>query len=237
MNRALLATAVASAAIGLAGAASASTVNLSASVASGSIQNYTVTNGSSTGNVPSAPINFSVNSNSSGVGLGTSFTAFCIEIDQNLVFGTHDYTPFVGDAIDDANVPSPSTVNLDETAVKALSFLFDNYFDDALASYANANAFQAAIWEVVYETSTTYSLAAATGETFSISNAPTFANDMLTALNGVDLTTYDINENLVVLSSETSQDTITMIPLPAPVFMGLVGLAGATIARRRMRQA
>jgi hypothetical protein len=246
-------------ALAAAGLASASTVDVSYNgLTSGA--NFNVTVGSDSGTVGGGRFNFGV-SDAVGTPLEgiSSIRSFCIELNE-FAAGGNDVNVFTGAGINgqapfnDGPGQFSSAVALDLQDLRALSWLFDTYFETATSDSAtatDARAFQLAVWEIVYEVgdqngAVTYGIGSNDGNFFVTGGnnaARNRANEWLAGtgvagdgLNGVDLSLYAINSGLLVISQDGFQDQITLIPLPGAALMGLVGLGGAFAARRRLRQ-
>jgi len=188
----------------------------------------------------------------------TSVRTFCIEIGEyarsmngvSLLRGGE----ITGNAPDDdSNLAEANRAEvLDEQDLKALSYLFENHYGDVVdsGSPADVEGFQLAIWDIVYERSIndapiSYGIGNGEGHFFvnasyaegSAKALAVIEADRLLGLAAANWSDQAISDSLLVLSADNFQDQITMIPLPAPVLMGLVGLGLAGVARRRMRTA
>lgn len=158
---------------------------------------------------------------------------FCIDLSQYLASGSNTY-----EVLDVAAGPVPTTfLGSGMGAVKAayLSELWSRYFDSSwmaggtytAAQNAQAEAFQAAIWEIIYEdmpTSPTgwdVTIDGTLGNNgFRATNLDfTLANSWLSSLTG----TYQ-GANLTALSFDGSQDVLVAIPEPATVAFLAAGL-------------
>ncbi len=248
MNRSMTAALAATAALGVAGLASATSVT--ATLDGFDIRFFEVPTENPAFDPPGAgTLEFTVD-DAGGLPLGTDMVAFCIELGEGgLNAPNTTFTAFQGESIADNGLPNqgPSAPELTGSHVSALSWLFDNHFQAAKDGGLDGWAFQLAIWEIVYETETTFSVTENDGDFWAADpnnnssgdqvDAIERANDWFSSASFGDITTWDINDDLLLLSNDGVQDIITLIPLPAPVFMGLAGLAGAIVARRRLRQA
>lgn len=238
-------------AVMLAGGASASTVTVQQQGTTGS-QISGMTIGGSSYNATGGAFTFNVSENAGGPLAGFSqVTTFCIELNEQVGGGTYtNVNVFTGQGIannvqsNDGSAPNPGTITNRE--LNQLSWLFDNHFADVTAAGASANeirAFQLLVWEIVYENTgnddSDTSVIDLAGGNFTKSDdaVEDIATGWLSGLTSDAINSWGINENLVVLTKVDFQDQITMIPLPASALMGLAGLGGVLVARRRMRQA
>ena len=184
--------------------------------------------------------------------LGTSQMTFCTELTQ-YVNGNWQTYELV--SVADAPKPGPP-LGMGADKAQAIYHLYDfaagqqfgtdNFF---------AAAFQMMIWEIVYDASfdangiVAGSLDVASGNLQMQRRGNTTSdnwNDVLTVFNsmknhfaaltsgGLDFGWGDVGANgLRGMSSDGYQDQLVMIPLPAPVFIGLAGLALIPVLRRR----
>jgi hypothetical protein len=158
---------------------------------------------------------------------------FCMDLPEYLASGSKTY-----EVLDVAAGPTPTTfLGSGMGAIKAayLSELWGRYFDSAwmaggtytAAQNAQAAAFQAAIWEIIYEDMPMSSAGwdvtidgTAGDKGFRAANLNyTLANSWLVSLTG----TYQ-GANLAGLSSNGTQDVLIAIPEPATVGLLAVGL-------------
>ncbi len=239
----------AAAALGVAGTASASTVDAVFNSGASDTAGFTTSEGNGGGGLFDYTVTGDGTANPWGLGDGdsTNIVSFCIELTQNATNGT-GVEVLQGGGIA-GNAPVPGSTTISTTGLKALSWLFNNHFNAAKQGGADAYAFQALVWEFVYEgVSGASDVDLAAGSFTASANNASLDGTITTTVNSwvagapADFSTYTINENLVVISGFGTddpqfQDQITLIPLPAPVFMGLAGLGAAVVARRRMRQA
>jgi len=170
----------------------------------------------------------------------TCFT-FCTELTQNISQGSKVLYTLQGPS----SLPDPSGgFGMGSFRAALLAELFDNHFVAATtaAGTLDAAAFQMAVWEIVYQDGTgAGGSASSLGEltldtlagTYSTGNnvAGALANSWFIGLTGSYATDPDW---LVGFGSTTKQDQITMVPLPAPVWMAAVGLLGVVVGRRRL---
>ncbi len=147
-----------------------------------------------------------------------SYLGWCVDLDH--------YT-----GTDEVEEWSYSTLNnADEVA-----YLFETYADDVVSG-RDAAGLQAAIWEVINETSGTFDV---TDGYFQIRNngaAVQEANGLLATLPG----SYTPQTELLVLHSDTKQDVLigtgrpNPVPEPATVVLLLAGGAFAVHRRRKL---
>jgi len=250
MNHSTKAALAATAALGVAGLASASSVTASLSGYDIRMFDVSITAGPFEGTPGAGTLEFTVD-DAGGLPLGTDMVAFCIELGEGNLLNNPGvtFTPFQGEDIANNGLPNPGSAapELTTSHVAALSWLFDNHFQAAKDGGLDGWAFQLAIWEIVYETESTFSVTQDDGDFWAADpngnssgdqvDAIDRANSWFSSASFADITSWDINDDLLLLSNDGVQDIVTLIPLPAPVFMGLAGLAGAIVARRRLRQA
>ena len=166
--------------------------------------------------------------NAGGTGLGTSVPnwGFCIELTQEPYTGWQNVVP-----LNEASTP------MGTTKANYIRELWGRDFDPTWTTGANkqlAEAFGAAIWEIIYETGSTWNVTSGTGfHATGIEQAAT-ANLWLSQLNGN--TAYFAN-NLAATSSPYGQDYLIQVPrstiVPEPMTVIILGLGALTVMRRR----
>lgn len=159
---------------------------------------------------------------------GSSFLTYCTDLSQTFSFNTN-YTDYT--VVDGATVwGAQRSLDLD----RWISWLDQGGLPiDAAMSAAS----QAAVWEILYETSGTYDLAAGSFKATS-GDAPTQA--YLNTVNWAGLSTVAVTLHVDQLYSREHQDFMVTTPVPEPSTYALfaAGLAGiGFVARRRSRRA
>jgi len=193
----------------------------------------TATLGGSPTATTAGQFNWTATTNGSTFGLavdgGGNFTAFCIELTQNVGFGgSYTYTEdFLSNAPDPAGPFSPVGV------IKAaqIARLFTVYNNDFVNDpNLKAAALQTAIWETVYET--TVGLPSAVSGNFFVDNSAVGFVFVHSLADSYLAAQYFAPETggLFALTSPTNQD---MVVTPAPGAAALLGLGGLVALRRR----
>jgi hypothetical protein len=157
-----------------------------------------------------------------------SFISWCVDIFQSVPGSSGNYTQNIGGT----NLSAQIRNELGRLATLALT--------QATATGPNsgniAAAFQLAIWEILYDTSGSYSLGSGNFQALlpnTNSLAYSTANSWLNTLttNSSMTSAYTIN----TYTSGTFQDQVTFTSVPEPSTLGLVGLGliGTFLMRRR----
>jgi hypothetical protein len=170
-----------------------------------------------------------LNAGSTGMGADVPNWGFCVDLTQSPYSGWHTMA--------DLEVsPQPVAYGGPMGALKANAIreLWGRYFDPAWTTGANkqlAEAFGVSLWEIIYETSSTWNVSSGPGfRATGIQQAAT-ANTWLNSLTGN--TAYFAN-NLAVASSPLGQDFLTQIPEPATIFLlAMGGLLTGWIRKRK----
>ena len=163
--------------------------------------------------------------------------AYCIDIFQTLSFGTKytDYTKTTLAA--DGNITAARKSEIAE--------LFHGFYDTSLTSSTNSAAFQLALWEILYETSSTLNVdgsdAADRGVNYATTpNTPssviTIADTWLANLGKFS---NDL-DGFTLYRSAYHQDLISYqghVPEPASLSLLVAGLGVVTAVARRRRKA
>jgi hypothetical protein len=166
--------------------------------------------------------------------LGTSFSSYCIEGTQDVVFG-NPYTWNVTELLPGSsasNIPNPSS-GLSGTQVSQLYALYDTHYGVDTTTAIGTTAFQLSVWEIVSGDTNglsdpnpfgTGSLTASTGgptdpflaaEQTALIDASQWVNDAITGVNS-----FTANYTLYALTNGSAQDQIIAIP-PQPTGGGL----------------
>ncbi len=158
-----------------------------------------------------------------GLGQYVPGWGFCIELAQQGQSGVLGLI-----ALDQAPRPPEHGTPMGLTKADAVRELWGRFFNPAWATggdAAKAEAFGAAIWEIVYETDATWDVT--TGAGFKATNLDAAqANLWLSQLNGQG----PMANNLVATSSAERQDYVVQIPEPVSL---ILLAAGAGLLRRR----
>lgn len=149
--------------------------------------------------------------------LAPNFRAFCIDLGQNISFGT-TYTFSTG-PVEGAPVPGgPMGV----AKANLLRELWGRHFT-SISTNVEGSAFQIAVWEIVFDSGLDFSSGVV--QVNGNSNVLLTAQGYLASLDG--------NTNafapVYALVSDSTQDML----VPAPGALALVGLGGLIAARRR----
>lgn len=152
--------------------------------------------------------------------------------------GDNGFGSFVGFCVDLANfMTSGNTYTTSGTSAynAAVDNNIDKLFTSSYASVDTANeaaAFQLAIWEIITDTGKSLSL---TGGSFLATagiGVINTANSYLAALSGASTGGY----NITYLNSRSSQDLVTVSPVPVPAALGMLGLGLASLFGLRRRK-
>lgn len=181
---------------------------------------------------------------------GSSIHTFCTDLDQSAVgsprayefYSNLDDTPAGDRGIDD--LPTPGSPPMGMAKARAVSALYETRFLEATTGGSlKASAFQLALWEIVFEPGSgsglgTLNLSSGEG-TFRVTqgdaSARSLAQSWLDEISAMTL--GPVSDQLIGFGSSMAQDQITLIPIPLPgaAAMALIGLAGGAIARCRFR--
>ena len=189
-------------------------------VGPGVVVNYTLVAPPGSGGTNAGRFNWTVNSNT-GLPLGPTFTAFCIELTQHVSNGgiyTYLETPLDQAPDPDAAPFSPMGV----TKAAQIARLMTVYNADVTGTAAQrAAAAQVAIWETVFDDSVTTTAGNFfIGEATIAAKADSYLASQVSAAE---------TGGLYALTSDTAQDML----VPAPGAMALLGLGGLVATRRR----
>jgi hypothetical protein len=167
--------------------------------------------------------------NEGGTGLGTAVPnwGFCIELPQGAYNGPVDVL-----SLQDAPLPPLFGSPMGTNKANAIRELWGRDFDSSWITGQNrqmAEAFSAAIQEIVYETDLVWDVTGGAG--FHVGadvEQAAIANTWLSQLNGNSA--YFVN-NLVAISTTDGQDYVVQTPEPAT--LSLLAFGAAALLRRR----
>jgi len=159
---------------------------------------------------------------------GNSFLTYCTDLSQTFNFNTN-YTDY--SVVDGVSVwGAQKSLDLD----RWISWLDQSGYPINAAMSA---ASQAAVWEILYEGSGSYDLAAGT---FMGTSGDAATQDYMNSVNWAGLSSVTVTLHVDQLYSREHQDFLVTTPVPEPSTYALfvAGLAGiGFIARRRSRWA
>ncbi|HAI13273.1 MAG TPA: hypothetical protein DCM28_16315 [Phycisphaerales bacterium] len=159
-----------------------------------------------------------------------NFQAYCIEKTQSIKFG-HNPSDTYGYGYDVVDLSGYNGISNSE--VSFLGKLWANAFDISKTGAVQAAAFQALVWEMVYDSSNDLD-----DDNFDLYRNNTFTKDVYELAkdwtkNITDGIWTDSVE-LFVLKSDCSQDFITTVPEPSSMALALIG--GMMLLGRGRRQ-
>jgi len=154
---------------------------------------------------------------------GTSFTAYCAELTQGFSFGV-DYS--YGQVTGLAYFGAQKAADLSRLFTGAAGFV---------TSKSASGAFQAAIWEIIYEPGSSYDLTSGAFKAAAVNllDVPsfTFINSVLTNLGS-----YGANYRIDVLTNPRNQDFLVgTIPEPGTWALLVAGLGVIGVVSRRRK--
>ena len=167
-----------------------------------------------------------------GLWNGNSFSAMCVDVMNDLSLGT-TYTNYTA--------VTPVTYGFTSTQVGLFNKLYTNYYAASHTSYANAAAFQFAVWEITYDGNSALNLGTNTFTLGSGSNAAAMATatSWLSTLASQPTGTWSftvLDSVSVAGGQSATQDLLVAIPVPEPETYALLlaglGLLGF-VARHR----
>lgn len=174
--------------------------------------------------------------NAAGFSIGQLLSTFCMDLKQTAADGVLTLV-----ALHTGPVPGPA-MGHDRAAL--LRTLYATSYSQALTSNAKAAAFQVAVWEIINEANFDASkgtrglagIDASSGE-FKVTNQTSIRTQANTFLDSAFTAFKDglAGFNLMAGVSPTLQDQIFIIsvPMPSAAGLGLLGLAGICLRRRR----
>jgi hypothetical protein len=159
-----------------------------------------------------------------------NFQAYCIEKDQSIKFGTN-LPDTTGHAYDVVNLADYSGIN--STEVGFLGKLWANAFDLSTTGDVEAAAFQALVWETVYDDTMDLD-----DDNFNLYRTNSFTQDAFDLANdwidNINNNIWTDTVDLYVMTDGCSQDFITTVPEPSSMALALVG--GVMLLGRRRRE-
>ena len=177
---------------------------------------------------------------------GNTVNSFCVELTQYAGSGNFDCV-----GLDADGAP------FSDDQVDAIAKLYEQFSDGALDftggatndNLIEAAAFQMVLWEIVSEKTsvgdatdwdieggtTSFSSLTSSGTGALFSQAESRAVTMLTAIQGSSLLNSAWIDRLRLLQHDQKQDQLILVPLPAPLAFGALGVLGVMIGRRRFR--
>lgn len=155
-----------------------------------------------------------------------SFTSYCVDLSQTFSWGSSF-----------AVTPYSAATFFGSTRADAMNRLYTQHFTE-VDTITESAAFQLALWEIVQEGTSSYSLTNGNGSFYVVSTASggsavSLANTWLSGLASGPTGGYQ----LTVLHSATKQDQLMPTPIPEPetYAMMLAGLGLLGLAARRRR--
>jgi hypothetical protein len=167
-----------------------------------------------------------------------STSGFCIEMQ----YSTGNYRQYsIIDLWDAPEIAGPGGQDMGVTKADYIRELWDAQYDSIGTSNTRAAAFQAAVWEIVYEDAQVWDVNAwdsddlANNSSFKIAgddddSVVSLAQGWLDALQGIGG-----NRNLVAVSNDSYQDYVVEVPAPGAIVLGMMGLGLAGWVRKRIR--
>lgn len=156
---------------------------------------------------------------------GNSYSAFCIEVTQNITYGgTYSYDI---NALPTAPRPAGLGAPMGQAKADLIAELYGRHFS-SLTTNSDYAAFQSSIWNIVYDNDTSISSGAFFVNSFASDDAGirSQADNWLSGLNG-DANFFQ--QGLFALTSDSVQDMI----VPSPGSVALLGMGSMFVLRRR----
>lgn len=197
---------------------------------------YTGLNGSSTSvsveswgydsyNGRAGAMNFTQTNTQNGAPFGTSFTSYCIELDQSTSTSVQNY---------ETNTNVAGLIGADDaTAIGKLWY----HYDAGGLTGDSATAFQLVVWNLVYDKASDFSLASGFFTADASNAVETIASNMLSWLKNDSASAPQAT--LTALVSDCYQDQIIGTggvgsnPVPEPAALGVLALGSVAILGRR----
>lgn len=202
---------------GIAGSASATTIQARLDSVSPEVHmNVSSDGGATTRTLYTGVNNFTV-IGGDPTELAPTFKAFCIDLGQTIGFGSTN--SFTKNAIEAAPIPGGGMGN---AKADLLRELWGRHFL-GINSNVKGSAFQAAVWEIVFDTG--LDLTAGTVRISGNADVINQTNAYLTSLTGNSAYFAPV----YALSSSSTQDML----VPTPGAIALLGLGGIAMGRRR----
>ena len=170
--------------------------------------------------LPTGDVNKTVNAGGFLTSLngGPSFESYCVDVYQTIAFGP-TYT--------DYTLPGTSHLFANSDAYADLGRLYANV--GTITDAMHEAAFQLAVWEIAYETGTSYDLAS--GSASFLGSAAT----LLQAKTWLDNLGLGVGQEIRVLTSTGHQDVIIAVPEPETYALFMAGLAAVGFMARRRK--
>lgn len=172
------------------------------------------------------------NTGFTGLGEYAPNWGFCIELTQEPRTGWQSIIP-----LNEASLPAAYGTPVGNNKADYIRELWGRFFDPAWATGANkklSEAFGVALWEIIYETGSTWNVSSGSGFRASGIEQAATANFWLSQLNGDAV--YFAN-NLFATSSPCGQDFLIELPksvvIPEPVTFLMLGLGTLVAVRKR----
>jgi hypothetical protein len=162
-------------------------------------------------------------------GVGDTFTALCIDL-RNTISTNHVYTWSVVDPSDAPNPTTYSDGHISANELLALQRLIGAFPISSLTTGRRAAAFQAAVWEIVNESGSTYNVTIGNFKAGGRLDTA-LANQMLADSAGYQGPLPELK----ALTSPCAQDMLVIVPEPATLATVVAGM-GALAVRRRGRR-
>ena len=197
---------------------------------------YTIAGTTTTATDSPGPYYWTQSSSTPNSAFPNSVTTFCVELNQYISTGSkYTYT----------STPLASQSGVSSLEATDITKLYGAYYNTAWNNTSfkgsiQSEAFQLALWKLVYDGGTNLSLASGnflipgSPNLSDTSTAAGLAQSWLNALSGISSSIFSTNfsgQQLVWLSSTTAQDQLTIIPTPpSPPVVGTPAPPGLVLA-------